>query len=50
MSAAFWQSWPRHRKLSEDGPNRIVNAVVGVAFTALFVTVLVVLVWERLHR
>jgi hypothetical protein len=50
MSTAFWQSWLRHRRLRENSPNRIVNAVVGVAFTALFVTVIVVLVVERLHQ
>ena len=50
MNTAFWQSWLRHRKLREDGPNRFVSTVVGAAFVVLFVTVIVVLVWERLHR
>ena len=50
MSTAFWQRLLRHRKLREDDPDRIVSTVVGVVFFVLFVTVIVVLVWERLHR
>jgi hypothetical protein len=50
MRAASWQSWLRHRKLRGDSPNQIVSTVVGVMFVVLFVTVIVVLVWDRLHR
>ena len=50
MNAAFWRSWLSHRTVREDGPNRIVSTAVGVAFTVLFVTVIAVLVWERLHQ
>ena len=50
MSTAFWRAWLRHRKLREDGPDRIVRTVVGLVFVLLFVTVIVVLVWERLHH
>ena len=37
------------RKLREGDPDPIVR-VVGLLFAALFVTVIVVLLWWRLHR
>jgi hypothetical protein len=50
MRAAFWRAPQRPPKAGENGPDRIFRAVVGLVFVALFVTVIVVLLWARLHQ
>jgi hypothetical protein len=49
MRAAIWRPRLLVRKLRKDDPEFILHAVIALMGATLLVTVIVVLLWWRLH-